>query len=537
MIYPNGRTVFYDYSGNVNDALNRVAAIKDNNGSHQPGVTLAAYSYLGLSTIVTEDYQQPGVELSYAANNFAALDQYGRVVDQAWTTDGQNPTALDEYTYGYDTAGNRLWRQNAGPGATGLDQLYSYDGLYQLTDYKQGTLAFSGGVPAITTPGSENTYTLNALGNWSQYTQASGGSTVLDQARTDNAANQIGAITNAVGSAWATPAYDQAGNMTSVPSGSDPTQGLTCIYDAWNRLAEVDSGTTIVAKYCYDGLGRRIEKLTDFDTNGNPQTATHYYLDSSNQVLETRVATGSGALATDPSTLPPQYQYVWSQRYIDAPILRDNFSTGATYSRLYYLGDANYNVTALVGQSSGTWHVVERYGYDAYGTATVYTPSWGAVTGNVSTVGNTRLFAGMDLDPETGLYYDRARYYDAALGTFVSRDPLGYKGRDLNLYRYVHNCPTTAIDPTGLKIDPNPAPALPKCCSGKNITWNADWQIGMSKGWIIGTIHTSFTATGTDDTSCVFYEYGTGAGAGGGLISGWPSLSFSVKQVPALLAY
>jgi hypothetical protein len=47
------------------------------------------------------------------ANNFAALDRFGRVIDQLWTSYGENPGVLDEYTYTYDRAGNRTSRGNA----------------------------------------------------------------------------------------------------------------------------------------------------------------------------------------------------------------------------------------------------------------------------------------------------------------------------------------------------------------------------------------------------------------------------------------
>jgi RHS repeat-associated protein len=59
------------------------------------------------------------------------------------------------------------------------------------------------------------------------------------------------------------------------------------------------------------------------------------------------------------------------------------------------------------------------------------------------------IFTGQRFDPETGLYFYRARYYHAALGRFLGRDPIGYKGEDFNLYRYVHNDPTNALDPSG----------------------------------------------------------------------------------------
>ena len=47
-------------------------------------------------------------------------------------------------------------------------------------------------------------------------------------------------------------------------------------------------------------------------------------------------------------------------------------------------------------------------------------------------------------------YYMRARIYDAGLGRFTTRDPIDLRGGDTNLYRYVHNDPINASDPTGL---------------------------------------------------------------------------------------
>ncbi|MHC1727321.1 MAG: RHS repeat-associated core domain-containing protein [Syntrophobacteraceae bacterium] len=49
-----------------------------------------------------------------------------------------------------------------------------------------------------------------------------------------------------------------------------------------------------------------------------------------------------------------------------------------------------------------------------------------------------------------GLYYMRARYYDPGVGRFISEDPIGFAGGDVNLYGYVANDPINAIDPFGL---------------------------------------------------------------------------------------
>ena len=62
----------------------------------------------------------------------------------------------------------------------------------------------------------------------------------------------------------------------------------------------------------------------------------------------------------------------------------------------------------------------------------------------------TRLkLAGQQYDQQTGLYYMRARYYDPALGRFLSEDPIGIAG-GLNLYAYAGNDPVNQWDPTGL---------------------------------------------------------------------------------------
>ncbi|NEZ65245.1 hypothetical protein D0962_21115 [Leptolyngbyaceae cyanobacterium CCMR0082] len=44
------------------------------------------------------------------------------------------------------------------------------------------------------------------------------------------------------------------------------------------------------------------------------------------------------------------------------------------------------------------------------------------------------------------MYY-RARYYDPAVGRFISEDPLGFDAGDANLYRYVFNSPPTTPTP------------------------------------------------------------------------------------------
>ncbi|WP_296227819.1 RHS repeat-associated core domain-containing protein [Ralstonia sp. UBA689] len=57
-------------------------------------------------------------------------------------------------------------------------------------------------------------------------------------------------------------------------------------------------------------------------------------------------------------------------------------------------------------------------------------------------------FQGQYFDHETGLHYNRHRYYDPASGRFISKDPIGLTG-GLNVYQYAPN-PIGWVDPLGL---------------------------------------------------------------------------------------
>ena len=80
--------------------------------------------------------------------------------------------------------------------------------------------------------------------------------------------------------------------------------------------------------------------------------------------------------------------------------------------------------------------------------------AWGRVTEQRSDwarqhgVRNPIRFQGQYHDHETGLHYNRYRYYDPEVGRFISQDPIGLAG-GLNVYQYAPN-PVQWIDPLGL---------------------------------------------------------------------------------------
>lgn len=70
---------------------------------------------------------------------------------------------------------------------------------------------------------------LDATGNWDNFKQDDDGDGTwnLDQERTANPVNEITGITETTGPSWAPPAYDPAGNMTTLPQPAAPTASYT----------------------------------------------------------------------------------------------------------------------------------------------------------------------------------------------------------------------------------------------------------------------------------------------------------------------
>ena len=161
--------------------------------------------------------------------------------------------------------------------------------------------------------------------------------------------------------------------------------------------------------------------------------------------METR---WNGTAATDVA-----HQYVWSQLYIDAMVLRDTYVNGTiqTNARVYTQFDANYNVTALIGYnaSTNTWGVVQRYVYTPYGVATVLDANWNPTTDQFAW---QYLHQGGRQDPVTGLYDFRNRDYSPTLGNWIEQDSLGYVDGG-NRYATEGAGPASRPDPLGLFID------------------------------------------------------------------------------------
>ena len=450
-VHPNGRTIYYDYgsSGSSTAAYSATSTVRKIWDGGPSGTGLAVYDYNGAgSRLAIATYPQPSFKLDHligTSGTYAGFDRFGRTIDQYWAG-LPGVSDVDRFHYAYDYNGNRTYRQidPAIYPTDNLDQGYAYDGLNRLQTSQVGTLNTMTGT--ITgTPATQEAWTVDGLGNWAQYVTQASGTATLNQTRTASPANQISSISATVGPTWATPAYDLAGNMTTIPIPNNLTSTYTAVYDAWNRLVSLTSGSTTVATYSYDGLNRRIIK--GVYVSGTLDHKEHAYFNEHWQILEVRREV-SGAINTNPLE-----QYVWHPFYVDAPILRDyDATTSGSPTRYYYAFDANYNVTTAT-LNTGT--PTERYYYSPYGALTFLAANFSLLAVQESQIANSLTYTGCAFDNESGFYQYRNRYYHQLLGTFLSRDPLGDDSSDDNMYRVVAGRPTIFTDPFGLYSFPD----------------------------------------------------------------------------------
>ena len=192
----------------------------------------------------------------------------------------------------------------------------------------------------------------------------------------------------------------------------NPTELTTYTWDAQDQLVQINFPNSTTATYKYDGFGRRIEK----NVNG---TITRYIYDGEDILLE----------YDGTNTFVARYNH---GDQVDQPLAVQRAGVGF----FYYQADHQGSIRNLT-DSSGT--IANSYVYDSYGRTLTLSES----------IVQPFTYTGRELDPESGLYYYRARYYDSQAGRFLSEDPIGFAGGDQNVYRYVRSSPINFKDPNG----------------------------------------------------------------------------------------
>ncbi|MBI5874381.1 MAG: RHS repeat-associated core domain-containing protein [Deltaproteobacteria bacterium] len=290
-------------------------------------------------------------------------------------------------TYAHDSAGRMTSFKNF----NGITTTYKYDNANRLTNIN---------IPNIA---SYAFTTIDANGNRTNTTQTEPfTATSLAQGNTAYTYNTQKNRLLTVG--WAAPTtftYDNEGQLSS---------GYANLYgfDYEHRLTGTSTDT-----YYYDGAGRRLQATRSgvitryiYDAAGNLLAET----DGSNNITKYYIYGGAGLLA---------------------------MVTPANQTYCYHF-NAVGNTIAMTDINKT---IVNKYSYDPFGN----------ILNEQETITQPFKFVGQFgvMTESNGFYYMRARYYDPNTGRFISEDPLGFGGGDVNLMGYVFNNPVNLVDADG----------------------------------------------------------------------------------------
>ncbi|OHB21287.1 MAG: hypothetical protein A3J67_05350 [Parcubacteria group bacterium RIFCSPHIGHO2_02_FULL_48_10b] len=350
-----------------------------------------------------------------------AYDTADRLLSLA-SKDPKN-AALSSFTYTYDQLGNRLTK------TTPAEQSgYAYDVLSRLlsaTEKKQ---------PLKSNPSrTVEQYAYDPAGN-----RLSGPK--QNQAYSYDPANELLQVRDIFFT------YDNNGNVVTK---AEENKTFQFLYDAENKLTEAikvtSSTASTTARYNYDPFGRRIEK----NVGGKIEKFFYdnedilFITDGTNRITQSFVH-GPGideplAINQTKPVSTAELHKTLSQlaSVLQGMLLGNSLATTVTVSMpvpktdtFFYLYDG---LGSIIGLTDSKGKIVQKYDYDSFGNLK------GQGQGSVK---QPYTYTGREFDQEAGLYYYRARYYDAGVGRFLQRDPYsGFKFdvQSLNLYPYLES--------------------------------------------------------------------------------------------------
>lgn len=204
------------------------------------------------------------------------------------------------------------------------------------------------------------------------------------------------------------------------------------IYDSRDFLKFIEFNGERFWEANYDPLGRRIWKRFG-------SKKIEYYWDTDRLIAEVRA---DGSLRI----------YIYADHFALVPLLFIEYETmdaDPTQGRRYFIYCNHIGTPILVEDESGktVWRgKIEPYGFTHIGES--------------SLIDMPLKFPGHYFDSETGLHYNRFRYYSPELGRYLQSDPAGIENH-FNLYLYSTR-PTVEVDVRGLGCGGDPPGRPPK---------------------------------------------------------------------------
>lgn len=485
------------------DALNRVDTIE------------AAYFDRSLGPVAGTAYLGPGrVELETLGNGATLVRSYDtkrRVSQHGWfDLTGNFSRVLMSFGYDYDDVDNPLFETFHHDGDRADN--YRYNPRYELTglEYRDGTPRdYRVDAAAF---GTTFTYDDNFNRRRASFGDPFGNTPNTEDRYAIDRANEYTRIDRSIGTEpvdLPPPLHDAAGNMVRFPARpardgvGSPDVSIEATWDAFNLLftATVPGPSVgnpeLTEGYRYGPLGRRIAKLNLSD-DGFPGRR---YIYDGWSVVEERLLSQAPAVPVAAQDVPASTTDRLERIYvngagIDEPLLAaidgdgdGDLDGGAlplntpdgTDFEYYFLDNRQGSIMGLLDAAAPS-RVLEYTRYSAYGEPTILPivddgSAPGSVagdgmedtpedladndalsSGHLSHMANSYQFNARRLDEETGLYYNRARYFEPELGRFLQRDPWTGSDDAGNLFFFVANAPLTETDPSGN------CPGA-KCCS------------------------------------------------------------------------
>ena len=485
--YPDGTSVTKTY-----DLVNNLESVTETDGR------TTTYTYDGMRRVTHMEYPD-GWEEDYT------YDAIGQLLSIYDTDPSGKDMKQQKNRFEYDACGNMTYEymRGNGTGEATVEVYYTYDELHQVVTAQENY------------GNKSRSYQYDSLGNLTWETNS-------NNVTVDYKLNNLNQITTSSDDGWKTSTtytYDDRGNLIQELYTKNKKQSITGAYtfDETNKMVKGVNDLGESSEYLYNGLGALVTNTWTIKKNAygyhDVTALTTSTMVEGEIVVDKQTGKKEKKDKKDPevvladaelnktSTVVKDFVIDYTVETMDPLYETESTTDGLEYRYVYGLDDVRLSVT-VKGVENGAGHIIENgdeirlyYHQDLRGTVDYLTSpvsgkveswthynEWGEITHNaVLKCGQRELdlvknYTGHEYDAVLGMYYAKARFYDAEHRRFISLDPILIateydireyvkKPTQLVQYLYVRNNPLIYVDPTG-ETAAALAPAIPYAAEG-----------------------------------------------------------------------
>ena len=462
--YPDGSSVTKTY-----DLVNNLESVTEMDGR------TTTYTYDGMRRVTHMEYSD-GWEEDYT------YDAIGQLLSIYDTDPSGKDMKQQKNRLEYDACGNMTYEymRGNGTGEATVEVYYTYDELHQVVTAQENY------------GNKSRSYQYDSLGNLTWETNS-------NNVTVDYKLNNLNQITTSSDDGWKTSTtytYDDRGNLIQELYTKNKKQSITGAYtfDETNKMVKGVNDLGESSEYLYNGLGALVTNTWTIKKNAygyhDVTALTTTTMVEGEIVVDKQTGKKEKKDKKDPevvladaelnktSTVVKDFVIDYTVETMDPLYETESTTDGLEYRYVYGLDDVRLSVT-VKGVENGAGHIIENgdeirlyYHQDLRGTVDYLTSpvsgkveswthynEWGEITHNaVLKCGQRELdlvknYTGHEYDAVLGMYYAKARFYDAGNRRFISMDPVDGTPQNPNQYVqyiYVKNNPLMWVDPLGL---------------------------------------------------------------------------------------